>query len=89
MIERLTRYLRAPWKAHGETRERLVAFVAAAPVAYLAVERWLENFAYRVEVEPAVFVLVGSAVVLIAVLTVSYQSVKAATADPVRSLRYE
>jgi len=47
--------------------------------------RWLEGFAHRVAVGPGVFLLTGGLVVFIAVLTVSYQSVKAAPADPVKS----
>jgi len=66
-----------------------VGFVAAAPPAYFIMQRWLENFAYRVDIGPIVFVSVGAAVLVIALLTVSYQSVKAAIADPVESLRYE
>ena len=66
-----------------------LAFVVAAPVAYFLMHRWLEGFAYRIELGPGVFLLTGGLVVLIAVLTVSYQSVKAALGDPVKSLRYE
>ena len=51
--------------------------------------RALEGFAYRIELGPGVFLLAGALAVLIALATVSYQSVKAATADPVNSLRYE
>jgi putative ABC transport system permease protein len=66
-----------------------IAFIVAAPAAYFVMQRWLEGFAYRVAIGPGVFLLTGGLVVLIAVLTVSYQSVKAALADPVKSLRYE
>ena len=66
-----------------------IAFVIAVPLAYIAMQRWLEGFAYRIEIGPAVFVSVGAVVLVIAFLTVSYQSVRAALADPVRSLRYE
>ena len=66
-----------------------LAFVIAAPLAYLAMERWLEGFAYRIELGPALFLFTGSLVLLVALLTVSYQSIKAALADPVKSLRYE
>ena len=67
----------------------LIAFVGAVPLAYIAMQRWLEGFAYRIEIGPSVFILVGAAVLLIALLTVGYQSVRAALADPVKSLRYE
>jgi len=67
----------------------VVAFAVATPVAYLIMHRWLEGFAYRIEMEPGIFLLAGVLVLLIAVLTVSYQAVRAAVADPVKSLRYE
>ena len=52
-------------------------------------ERGLESFACRIEIGPGIFVLTGVLVLLVAFLTVSYQSIKAALADPVTSLRYE
>lgn len=66
-----------------------LAFIVAVPVAYFAMTRWLESFAYRIEIGPALFLLTGGLVLLIAVLTVSYQSIKTALEDPVRSLRHE
>ena len=66
-----------------------IAFVVAVPVAYLAMQHWLDDFAYRIEVGPGIFVFAVVLVLLVAVLTVSYQSIKAALADPVKSLRYE
>jgi putative ABC transport system permease protein len=66
-----------------------IAFVVAAPVAWFAMNRWLEGFAYRIEIGPWVFVLAGALALVIALLTVSYQALKAALADPVRALRYE
>jgi putative ABC transport system permease protein len=66
-----------------------VAFVVAVPVAYYFMDRWLDAFAYRIEMGPGVFLLAGALSLLIALLTVSYQSVRAAVADPVDSLRYE
>ena len=66
-----------------------IAFIIAAPVAYFAMRRWLEGFAYRVEIGPGLFLAVGLLVFLIALATVSYQAIRAATADPVKSLRYE
>ncbi len=67
----------------------LIAFVVAVPLAWIAIHRWLEGFAYRVTIGWDVFAVSGLAVLLIALLTVGYQSVKAATANPVTSLRYE
>ena len=67
----------------------LVAFVIAAPVAWYALSRWLEGFAYRVVMPWWIFALAGSLALLIALITVSFQSVKAALANPVDSLRNE
>lgn len=66
-----------------------VAFVVAVPVGYLATSRWLETFAYRVELGPAVFVAAGLLAVMVALVAVGYHAFRAATADPVRSLRSE
>jgi putative ABC transport system permease protein len=66
-----------------------LAFLAAAPLAYVVMRRWLEDFAYRIEIGPGVFLLTGAGVLMIAVVTVGYQAIKAALADPIKSLRYE
>ncbi len=66
-----------------------VAFLLAAPVAYLVLREWLSEFAYRIDLTAGVFLLGGIFAVVIALLTVSYQALRAATADPVDSLRYE
>ena len=67
----------------------LLAFVLAAPVAYYLASKWLEGFAYRVPIGAGVFAITGILMLLIAVVTVSLQSITASTADPVESLRYE
>jgi len=67
----------------------LVAFAVAVPVAWLAMSHWLDGFAYRIEVGPGVFVLAGVLVLVIALATVSYHALRAATTDPVKALRYE
>ena len=67
----------------------LVAFVIATPVAWYTLSRWLEGFAYRVAMPWWVFALAGSLALLIALVTVSFQSIKAALANPVDSLRNE
>jgi putative ABC transport system permease protein len=67
----------------------IVAFVFAAPLAYYIVTRWLENFPYKIELNWLIFVLSGVIAVAVAVLTVSWQSWKAATRNPVEALRYE
>lgn len=66
-----------------------IAFVIGAPVAWLVASRWLDGFAYRIALGPGLFVLAGVALLLIAVLTVSTQALRAATSDPVKALRYE
>ena len=66
-----------------------IAFLLAAPLAYFGMQQWLDNFAYRIEIGPGVFVTAGALALAIALLTVSYQSIKAALANPVKSLRYE
>ena len=65
------------------------AVLIAAPVAYLVAKRWLENFAYRIEVKPVIFVITGAVVILIALTTVSYQAIRVAVANPVDALRNE
>ena len=64
-----------------------LAFAIAAPLAYLAMSRWLEGFAYASRLGPGVFVIAGVGVLLLAMLTVSTQALRAATADPIRALR--
>lgn len=66
-----------------------VANVLAWPVAYFAVNHWLQNFAYRIHVSVWPFVLSGLLALLIALATVSFQTIKAALANPVKTLRYE
>lgn len=66
-----------------------LAFMVAVPLTYFAAARWLDGFAYRTEVGVAVFLLAGALTLLIALATVSYHAVRAATANPVKALRYE
>ena len=67
----------------------LISNIIAWPIAYFALNKWLEDFAYRVNVSLWAFVLASVIAMLIAIFTVSYQSIKAAVANPVKSLRYE
>ncbi len=67
----------------------LIANIIAWPVAYLAMESWLERFAYRADLNLWIFILSGGIALTIAILTVSYQAIKAALANPVDSLKYE
>ncbi len=66
-----------------------IAFVIACPLAYLAMNKWLENFAYKTGLSWWIFVLAGVLALVIALLTVSWQSWRAATRNPVEALRYE
>jgi len=67
----------------------ILGFVIAAPTAWYIMNRWLADFAYRMQIGLDVFVLAGVAALLIAMATVSWQAVKAALMDPVKSLRNE
>jgi len=66
-----------------------IAFIIATPIAYYAMNKWLENFAYKTELSWWIFALAGLLALGIALLTVSWQSWKAATRNPVEALRYE
>jgi len=67
----------------------IVAFLIATPVAYYMMSNWLQNFAFRIDMNAQVFILAIVASVIVAWITVGYKSVKAALANPVRSLRSE
>ena len=67
----------------------LIAIVIASPVAYWAMNKWLTDFAYRIDIQWWMFAVAGAVAVAVAFLTVSFQSVKAALANPVKSLRSE
>ncbi len=67
----------------------LLANFIAWPIAYFIMNKWLENFVYRIQIDVVAFLISGGTALLIAYLTVSYQSIKAARANPVNSLRYE
>lgn len=67
----------------------LISFLIAVPVAYIVMQQWLQEFTYRTEIGITVFALAGIGTLLIALLTVSWQSLKAALMNPVDSLRSE
>ena len=67
----------------------LIAFVIALPLGWYAIEKWLENFAYKAPVSMSIFAIAGISALVIAVVTVSFESLKAATTNPVNSLRNE
>jgi putative ABC transport system permease protein len=70
-------------------RLSLVAIVVALPVTWYAMHKWLQSFNYRIEMEWWMFAIAGCAIVLVVFITVSFQSIKAAFANPVKSLRME
>ena len=67
----------------------VIAFVIATPISYIIMNRWLQSFAYRIDLSWWVFILAGIIATIIALLAVSWQSLKAARRNPVKSLRYE
>lgn len=66
-----------------------IAFIFAAPIAYYAMNMWLEDFAYRIDVHISTIVLAGLLAMFISLATVSYHAVKAAVMNPVRSIKFE
>jgi putative ABC transport system permease protein len=67
----------------------IIAFVIATPVAWWAMKNWLQDFAYRMDLSWWIFPLAGLVAVVIALVTVSFQAIKAAIANPIKSLRTE
>ncbi len=65
----------------------LVSIVLASPIAWLAMDHWLQDYSYRVPVGPWIFILAGSAAMLIALLTICFQAIRAAMTNPAKSLR--
>lgn len=65
------------------------AIVISSPVAWYAMRNWLQGFAYRIDIQWWVFVAAGSSAIIIALLTISFQAIKAALMNPVKSLRSE
>jgi putative ABC transport system permease protein len=89
-------------KVHGASMSKLVGMVSkeflvlvtiaaliAWPIAYIAMDRWLQGFAYRTPICWWVFVLSGMIALCVALVTISYQSIRAAVASPIESLRHE
>jgi len=67
----------------------VVAIIIATPIAWWAMSKWLQNFAYRINISWWIFFIAGALALFIALVTISFQAIKAATANPVRSLRTE
>jgi putative ABC transport system permease protein len=66
-----------------------IAIVIASPVAWWAMNKWLQDFAYRVPISWWIFLVAGVLVIFIALATISFQAIKAAIANPIKSLRSE
>jgi len=66
-----------------------ISALIAFPVAWWAMNKWLQDFAYRVDITWWVFLLAGTIAAMIAMLTISFQAIKAAIANPVKNLRTE
>jgi putative ABC transport system permease protein len=71
------------------TKWVIISNIIAWPIAYYFTNNWLQNFAYRINIGIWIFILSGVCALLIAIITVGYQAIRAATANPVKSLRYE
>ena len=67
----------------------LISFLIATPIAYYFMHNWLQNYEYRTTLAWWIFAVAGMGALVITLLTVSYQSIKAAIANPVKSLRTE
>lgn len=70
-------------------KQVIIAFVIASPIAWYTMQNWLKGFAYQTEISWWIFALAGLSTFFIALLTVSWQTYKAATQNPVKALRYE
>ena len=67
----------------------MIAFVVASPLAWLGMNKWLQNFVYKAGISWWMFLVAGLSAIAIALITVSFQAIKAAVANPVKSLRTE
>jgi len=67
----------------------LLATLIAFPLSWWAMHRWLEGFAYRISLSPGLFVIAGTALIVITLLTISFQSIRAAVANPAHALKQD
>jgi putative ABC transport system permease protein len=67
----------------------LISFVIASPIAYYFMDKWLADFAFRINLGAGIFALTGFAVLFVALFTMSFQAIKAAMENPVKALRSE
>jgi len=67
----------------------LIAAIIACPIAWILMNKWLQSFAYKINLGVDIFILAGLIAVVIALITVAWQSLKSALTNPVKALRYE
>jgi putative ABC transport system permease protein len=67
----------------------LVAILISFPLSWWAMDQWLQSFAYRIHINATIFLIAGSSIIIITLITISFQAIKAAVANPVKSLRTE
>ena len=67
----------------------LIAFIVAAPLGWLLMRKWLEDYAYKTEISWDIFALTGATAILIALITITYQSLRAAWVKPIVNLKNE
>jgi len=67
----------------------IIAFLIATPLAYYGMDKWLQNYSYRIDISWWVFAIAGIGALVVTIMTVSFQAIKAAVANPVKSLRTE
>jgi len=67
----------------------IIAIIIASPIAWWGMNKWLQDFAYRVDVSWWIFIVAGISAILIAMITISFQAIRAAVVNPVKSLRTE
>lgn len=65
----------------------MISCIVASPIAFYYLQNWLQQYDYRITINPVVFIMASLAAVIIAIITISFQAIKAATANPVKSLR--
>jgi putative ABC transport system permease protein len=70
-------------------RPVIISFIIAVPIAWWAMNQWLQGFAYRINISWWIFALAGVAAILIALITISLQTIRAAVSSPVKALRTE
>jgi putative ABC transport system permease protein len=67
----------------------IIAFVVAVPLAWYAISSWLESFAYKTPLDFSIFLLAGTSALFVALVTISFESLRAASTNPVNALRNE